>query len=237
MRICLLSAFLLCNIFILQAQDVRSICFKINELNNSVRDGKVSKILAKDQFKELMAGLDKAISPKPGVMEWVFPLQGYKSNAIGGSRGNGYQDKGYNYFDGNKHLAHPAHDIFINDRNQDDLDDKTHQPVNVLAVEGGIVVACSNEWSEASTLRGGRYVWIYHPVHHIISYYAHNRVIFVSPGDEDSQGQKIAEVGRTGFNAFKKRSPTHLHFGTYQLTGGLPVPFNSYAFLIKAKTK
>ncbi|MES2269229.1 MAG: M23 family metallopeptidase [Bacteroidota bacterium] len=216
------------------AQNTKTICVKINELNNSILIGRIKKQDAIAPFKALMASLRQSVSlAKSG--NWTFPLQGYAAAAIGGVRGNGYSDKGYNYFDGNKHAAHPAHDIFINDKNQDGIDDKTQQPVNVLTIADGVVIACSNEWDEHSDLRGGRYIWIYHPQLNMISYYAHNRAIFVTPGDVLKQGQKIAEVGRTGFNAFKKRSPTHLHFGTYSLQTGLPLPFNGYKELIKAQ--
>jgi hypothetical protein len=218
------------------AQDTRSICMKINELNNSILEGRIKKQAAIAPFKTLIASLQQTIN-FPKMDSWIFPLLGYRAAAIGGVKGNGYNDKGYNYFDGNKHTAHPAHDIFISDSNQDGMDDKTHSPVNVLSVAAGVVIACSNEWDEHSNLRGGKYIWIYHPQFNTISYYAHNRAIFVSPGDEVEQGQRIAEVGRTGFNAFKKRSPTHLHFGAYQLQNGLPIPFNCYLNLLKAQTK
>lgn len=218
----------------LHAQDTKSICQQINTLNNQILEGRITKTLAKAQFKNLISGLPKEASTDQA---WMFPLQGYKASAIGGINGNGYSDKGYNYFDGNRHAAHPAHDIFITDRNQDCLDDHTHQPVPVLAIANGIVLACSNVWDEKSSLRGGRYIWIYHPALHIISYYAHNRQVMVQPGDEVKQGQQIAEVGRTGFNAFKKRSPTHLHFGAYHLSDGLPIPFNPYRELLKATGK
>jgi len=95
-------------------------------------------------------------------------------------------------------------------------------------VDNGIVIACTNEWEPASSLRGGKFIWIYHPAQNIITYYAHNQAIFVKPGDEVKQGQKIAEVGRTGYNAYKKRSPTHLHFSAFQIIDGLPVPYNCY---------
>lgn len=218
------------------AQDNRSICVKLNQLNSQILEGKIKKQDAVAPFKTLIAQLKKN-ADLPKTDNWTFPLQGYKASAVGGVKGNGYSDKGYNFFDGNKHLAHPAHDIFVRDKNQDGIDDKTLQPINVLAVADGIVLACSNEWDVNSSLRGGRYIWLYHPQLNIISYYAHNREILVTPGDKVKQGQKIAEVGRTGFNAFKKRSPTHLHFGAYKLDTGLPVPFNCYPQLAKAQTK
>jgi murein DD-endopeptidase MepM/ murein hydrolase activator NlpD len=217
------------------AQDIKTICNNINNLNTAVINGSINKRDAAKQFKELVEPLRKN-KPAPADYSWIFPLKGYKSSAIGGTNGNGYSDKGYNYFDGNKHTAHPAHDIFINDRNQDCIDDRTHKPVDVLTVDDGIVIACSSQWEPASTLRGGKYIWIYHPKTDIITYYAHNSTIFVKPGDEVKQGQKIAEVGRTGLNAYKKRSPTHLHFSAFHIINGMPVPYNCYPQLKKAKT-
>jgi murein DD-endopeptidase MepM/ murein hydrolase activator NlpD len=188
-------------------------------------------------IKELNIVVKKDSRIQPANPLWVFPLRGYKSNAIGGVKGSGYSDKGYNYLDGNKHTAHPAHDIFINDKNQDELDDRTLKTVDVLAVDKGVVIACNNKWEPASLIRGGKFIWLYHPGSGTVSYYAHSRTIFVKPGDYIRQGQKIAEVGRTGLNAYKKRSPTHLHYSTFNLAGGVPVPFNSYKQLLKSQKR
>ncbi|MBE9660997.1 M23 family metallopeptidase [Mucilaginibacter myungsuensis] len=216
------------------SQDVRAICRQIDGLNDRILSGEIKKQDAKIQLLGLIVQL-KTVVPVAGNASWTFPLQGYRLSAVGGSRGNGYYDKGYNFFDGNKHTAHPAHDIFINDRDQNDIDDKTKQPVNVLALADGVVLACKNEWENGSDLRGGKFIWIYHPKLEMISYYAHNREVLVQPGDMVTSGQKIAEVGRTGLNAFKKRSPTHLHFGTYRLVDGVPVPFNGYQQFVKTR--
>ena len=70
---------------------------------------------------------------------------------------SGYQPKGYDYFDGNKHGGHPAHDIFIHDRNQDNIDDNTGRPVDILSVSNGVVIACEQDWNTDSDLRGGKY--------------------------------------------------------------------------------
>jgi hypothetical protein len=217
-----------------QPLEVMEYCRQLNELNNRVTSGTVNRKLAVTQFHLLIQKLKSRTTIQSNA-RWVFPLMGYSANAIGGTHGNGYTDKGYNYLDGNKHTAHPAQDIFITDHNQDDLDDRTHQPVSVLAVTDGIVIACTNQWNQSSSLRGGRYIWLYHPSLNMLTYYAHNRHILVGVGDVIKQGQKIAEVGRTGFNAFKKRSPTHLHFSSFRLNNALPRPFNSYITLTKAK--
>jgi murein DD-endopeptidase MepM/ murein hydrolase activator NlpD len=224
---------------------------KFNDFNTRVLTSKVSKTEAVAQFDTLVKAITHYDMLRNEVIpvrsSWVFPLQGYNYSAIGGSNGNGYSDKGYRYLDGNKHLAHPAHDIFIRDKNQDCIDDKTGKPVNVLAVDDGFVIACTNDWDPAGNLRGGKYIWIYHPYglpgdkspyrFGSITYYAHNRAIFVKPGDWVKEGQKIAEVGRTGFSAYKKRSPTHLHFSAFHIINGLPVPFNPYSELKKAVTQ
>lgn len=222
------------------AQADTSAFTKFNDFNNLVLSGGVKKPEAQKQFETLLKRINilemiraERIIPKT---QWVFPLKGYKSSAIGGTHGNGYFDKGYRYLDGNKHGAHPAHDIFINDKNQDCIDDRTGKPVEVVNVDDGWVIACTNQWEPNSNMRGGKFIWVYHPATHIFTYYAHNNQIFVKPGDYVKQGQKIAEVGRSGYNAYKKRSPTHLHFSAFKLVDGIPVPYNPYEQLKKAKT-
>jgi len=218
-----------------QKNAVVSYCLQLDSLNKAVTNGTADRKTAIKKLAYLITQIDKNAGFKSAA-EWVFPLKAYKSNSIGGVKGNGYFDKGYNFLDGNKHTAHPAHDIFITDRNQDTNDDKTLKPVDVLAVTDGIVLSCTPDWEPGSALRGGKCVWIYHPGLNTISYYAHNRQLLVKPGNVVKRGQKIAEVGRTGLNAYKKRSPTHLHFSAFRLVNGLPVAFNPYTNLIKAST-
>ena len=94
---------------------------------------------------------------------------------------------------------------------QCNIDDNTQKPVNVLSVTGGIVVAAEKSWDESSALRGGIYVWIYDPGTKGMFYYAHNSELLVEVGQVVTPGEVIAHVGRTGLNAYKQRSPTHLH--------------------------
>jgi murein DD-endopeptidase MepM/ murein hydrolase activator NlpD len=233
----------------------------MDSLNTAILLQKIPRAEAAARFRQLCAEIaveagaaPMAVPPRPAAAStaprqvpragapadagapWVFPLRGYTWRAIGGTNGNGYSDKGYRYLDGNRHLAHPAHDIFIADKDQDQMDDRTGKPVDVLAVADGVVIACCDTWAVGSALRGGKYIWLYHPGSGTFTYYAHNRMILVVPGDVVRQGQKIAEVGRTGFNAYPHRSPTHLHFSSFRLVDGLPVPFNGFAELKKAKT-
>lgn len=238
-----------------QRMDTIPVFQNFDKLNTKVLQGGVKKEEVQKAIKQLRHHITQWLLLRSQIDElndtWIFPLKGYDYHAIGGN-GDGYSDKGYRYLDGNKHGAHPAHDIFINDKNQDCIDDHSHKPVDVLAVDHGIVIACSDTWETNSDLRGGKYIWIYHFVYGyhkpgskvnddnstagVITYYAHNSAIFVKPGNEVRPGQKIAEVGRTGYNAYKKRSPTHLHFSAFRLVDDIPVPFNPYQQLKKAKT-
>lgn len=216
-------------------------CIEFNKLNTQVRDGTISRSEAISKIRELIPFIRDYFYKNGGTETersgWVFPLEGYNASAIGGVKGSGYIQKGYDYFDGNNHGGHPAHDIFIYDGNQDELDDYTSKPVNVLSMTNGVVIASEAEWEPGSNLRGGKYIYIYDPASEGIFYYAHNRNIFVKPGDIVKAGGVIAECGRTGLNAYKKRSPTHLHIMYLHIEDGYPKPENIYNDLLTAKTK
>ena len=212
------------------------LCHEFNALNTAVRDNTIKKPAAKVKFRTLLENIRKEYYSSGGgdyaTDRWVFPLQGYGYDAIGGVGGSGYQRGGYNYFDGNRHSGHPSHDIFIHDRKQVSIDNVTGKPVHVLSVTGGIVVAEEREWQPDSSLRGGKYIWIYDPTSNALVYYAHNSMLHVEVGELVKPGDIIADVGRTGLNAHKKRSPTHLHITYLSIVDGLPVPKNIYRELL-----
>jgi len=216
-------------------------CPEFNSINTKVRDGLISREEAQSKIRELIPSIRQYYyssgGTNSGYEDWVFPLEGYSASAIGGINGNGYKPRGYDYFDGNRHGGHPAQDIFIHDRDQDEFDDYTGEPVNVLSVTNGIVVAAEPDWEPGSDLRGGKYIYIYDPATEGLFYYAHNRQIFVKPGDIVKAGSVIAECGRTGLNAYKKRSPTHLHLMYLHIEDGYPNPENIYKYLISAKVQ
>ncbi|KAB7732424.1 peptidoglycan DD-metalloendopeptidase family protein [Rudanella paleaurantiibacter] len=167
---------------------------------------------------------------------FVFPLRGYGPSAIGGTHGEGYRGKGFDLFDYNVRGSHPAQDIFIRDTNQDCLDDRSRQPVDILAMTSGLVLAIETGWQPGSEYRGGNWIWVYDPVMHGLFYYAHNNVVDVTPGQWVQAGQKLATMGRSGYNAYKTRSPTHLHLMyLHLLPDGLPVPRNTYSWLLTAR--
>jgi murein DD-endopeptidase MepM/ murein hydrolase activator NlpD len=222
-----------------QKNDANNPAVEFDKLNTKVRDGLISQKDAQEKIKEFIPKITEYYKSEGGKEytkdSWVFPLEGYGPDAIGGKGGNGYVMGGYNYFDGNKHTGHPAQDIFIKDANQDCIDDAKGKPVNVLSISGGVVIGTANSWQPESDLKGGIYVWIYDPSSNKIFYYAHNKEIFVKPGDTVKPGDLIAAVGRTGKNAYPKRSPSHLHLNYYSVKDGYPVPENPYEILLKAK--
>lgn len=211
-----------------------------DQLNTRIRDQKISRQEAIQLIKKLtpqVTAYYEAHRLSQTSQRWVFPLKGYTAAAIGGRNGSGYIASGYNFLDGNKHGGHPAHDIFIHDTNQDCIDDRNNKEVPVLACCDGIVIATETHWAAGSEQRGGNYIWVYAPDEHRLIYYAHNKTVQVKPGDILTAGQPIATVGRSGANAAKKRSPTHLHFMVLKLNSdGLPQPENCYTQLTQATT-
>jgi len=216
-----------------------SVCQNFNELNNAILNNSISKnssvLLFKFQLQLINQTYFQTVGFDTDLNNFYFPLQGYNTKAIGGKNGNGYFSTSFNYFDGDKHTGHAAHDIFINDKNQDELNDNSKKPVNIMAFSGGVVVAIAKNWEPSSYLRGGKFIYIYNHKLNILCYYAHCKDIIVSVGDVIKPNQVIAKVGRTGLNAYKKRSPTHLHFMVLKLNSNYyPQPINSYNLLLKS---
>ncbi len=219
-----------------------NVCIEFNTLNTKIRDRKIDKPNALIAIQELLPRVKEYYYKHGGTDDpdktWYFPLQGYSAKSAGGVNGSGYMAIGYDCFDGNRHGGHPAHDLFINDRNQDCLDNKTHKPVDVISVSNGIVVATEAVWDSNSVQRGGKYIWVYSPGKNSFFYYAHNSALFVQPGTIVKAGERIAQVGRTGMNAYKKRSPTHLHFMQLVLDANMyPRAVNCYEALKGSKVK
>ncbi|WP_028522684.1 M23 family metallopeptidase [Runella limosa] len=210
------------------------------DLNSQIREQTLTPDSAQLRFQAILRELRQVTQPYrqqncTDSVRFVFPLRDYDSNNIGG-HGSGFRPKGFNLFDHKVQGSHPAHDIFVYDRNQDSVDDQTDKPVDVLAMRPGIVVATETNWSPESLYRGGNFVWIYDPCLDGLFYYAHHSKVMVEAGDEITLGQKIAEVGRTGLNAAKARSGTHLHMMYLQLTPeALPHPVNTYDWLASAE--
>lgn len=209
-----------------------------------IMNGLKARFAGKDSFYGAIMGADTLTrsdsisldSLKQTRSYFVFPIRGYGPSAIGGTHGEGYRGNGFDLFDYTVRGSHPAQDIFIHDTNQDGLDDRSRHPVEVLSMTSGLVLAIETSWKPGSEYRGGNWIWVYDPVMHGLFYYAHNNIVDVTPGQWVQAGQKLATMGRTGFNAYKARSPTHLHLMYLQLLpSGLPIPRNPYSWLLTAR--
>lgn len=216
-----------------------SACYQFNQLNSKIRDGNVKRSVAQSEMVRLLSQVRdeyyRSGGVNYGISDWVFPLSGYDQRAIGRGRQHGFVSRGYDYFRGNRHGAHPSYDIFIHDRNQDSLDDRSGKTVNVLSLTGGIVVAIEKEWEPGSRLLGGKYLWMYDPANELLVYYAHNGTLAVGLGDVVRPGDVVASVGRSGWNAAKRRSPTHLHLTVLRVENGKVTPMKAYQALQRAR--
>ncbi|RNC69017.1 MAG: M23 family metallopeptidase [Desulfuromonadales bacterium] len=218
----------------LHAVAAASPCDDWNLLEKEIRDGRIDRASAGTRIARLHRLLLDTYSTAPATTSKVFPVAGYDYRAIGGRRGNDYHPAGYSFYQGNRHGGHPAHDIFVRDRNQDSLDDADGKPVTIVSFTDGIVIAVNSDWNYPSPIRGGKYVWIFNPAEERYSYYAHLSSVTVTPGQIVSAGEPIGTLGRSGKNAYPRRSPTHLHFMTLSFSDGKMLPLNPYRELVGA---
>jgi hypothetical protein len=208
------------------------------QFEQRVRDDQISYEDGLNEIRHWWDVLQKAHPAEGFDSRIFFPVRGYGLKHVGGRRGGGCRPGRYEFVGPKRRIGHPAQDIFVYDGNQDSLDDRTGNPVAVLALAEGIVVSTFSEWSPAlqepgNGKRGGNYLWIYHPALHIFAYYAHLKDITATLGDRVAGGQPIAILGRTGTNAYADRSPTHLHLMLLQANDMTPVdpyPWLKWAF-------
>jgi murein DD-endopeptidase MepM/ murein hydrolase activator NlpD len=213
---------------------------KYKELLVNIRNYYISPQEAENEFKAIMHELRKKYPNNLVHGEYIpviFPLAGSNVSAVGGRNGNGYYVREFDLFDQNVSGSHPAHDIFIYDRDRDSMDDRKGKYIDVVSVGHGIVIAVEHNWEEGSKFKGGNYVWVYDIERGGLWYYAHNRISVVEAGQRVRPGDKLGEVGRTGFNALANRSDTHLHLMYLELDDELyPHPVNYYEWLKDAET-
>lgn len=214
------------------------------KFNTQVRDGKyfLDKPAGQKELSTQMKALDEWAKKFTFEQDqkWIFPLVGHDLKSVGGKNGSGFLPntkygaspiKGYDFLDGNKHGGHPAHDIFIEDKNQDSLDDQNKKSVEVVSLVDAVVIFTSSDWTPKSDLRGGNVVWAYNPNLKMIFYYAHLDKVLVEPGAFLKAGATLGTVGRTGFSAYPKRSPTHLHLMVLKYEDEKLVPYNYFSKL------
>jgi hypothetical protein len=205
----------------------------------SVRDQAIAKPEAKRRFGGLYKSLI-ALSRRDTFARahwWTFPVAGYSKNDMG--KGGFKPDirygsspiRGYDFFDGNRHGGHPAYDIFIHDNDFDCIDDRTGKPVIIVAPVDLMVLSFNTGWRMDSDIRGGNYIWALHPPKNLLLYFAHLDTIKVLPGRLCHAGDTLATMGRTGKNAVKNRSPTHLHFMVLEVKEGNITPLDWYGMV------
>ncbi len=211
------------------------------QIQIDIREGTISPDSAARAFQVTMRNLQGVLPlmdscRDDGPAKFVYPLRGYLPKYSIGGNGRGFREKGFDLFDAEVRGSHPAHDLFIRDGNQDNLDDRMCQPVDLLSFSQGVIVATDTTWQPESELRGGNFIWVYDPCLNGLFYYAHNSRVVVQPGQWVQPGQKLGEVGRTGLNAYKERSPTHVHMMFLRLDSAyLPKPENPLAWLREAE--
>lgn len=225
-------------------------CQQFQTVYVQIRERSITPDSARHAFSKVMLGLQQKFSSndsrRPDSLQrdslrrtgryFAFPIRGYTPAAIGGTHGEGYRNVGFDLFDFKVRGSHPAQDIFVQDRNQDVLDDRTSAPVDVLSMSNGLVLGVETDWLVGSEYRGGNWIWIYDPTMNGLFYYAHNNEVVVVPGQWVQAGDKIAEMGRSGLNAYQSRSPTHLHLMYLQIQpNGLPQPIDTYPWLLTAR--
>lgn len=219
------------------------VAFRWLPIISAVREGSLTRQQAVDSINvfsnELWDYMEMNIKAKKIIKysdkEWVFPVKGYGPAAIGGNNGSGYITAGFDFFDKNSG-GHPAHDIFINDGNQDCLDDATNKPVEILSMSGGIVIETRKNWTtDMMDIKGGNIVYVYDNFSNGFFYYAHLNEVYVNVGEMVKPGTVLGTMGRTGKNAFPSRSPTHLHIMYVRSVNGDMIPDNIYNDLLNAK--
>lgn len=205
-----------------------SVCDNWNHLQKAIRDNQIDRKVAERKIIELDKRLLQEYSGMIGNSPSSFPVKGCGKDCVGGSNGSGYQPAGYDFYDGNRHRGHPAHDLFIHDREQSGLDDATGKPAEVVAFADGVVTGVNTAWEYPSAIRGGIYIWIFNAESNRFYYYAHLAKALVKSGQVVKSGDTIGLLGRTGKNAWAKRSPTHLHFMCLSFDGGRMTPHNTW---------
>lgn len=180
-----------------------------------------------------------AAPPSPGdsagASRWIFPVSRMRPrDSMGGPDGRGYLKNRRVRCYASARAGHPAHDLFVRDRRQSGRDSQG-RPFEALAVERGYVLAVKQGWTPQSAGAGGNYVLLYLPDRNWVAYYAHLESVAVRAGDRLEAGAVIGVIGRSGRNAWRSRSPTHLHFAIWNPADAW-MPLDPYALLRGAST-
>ena len=166
--------------------------------------------------------------------DWAFPMSGW-TDVTYRSNGKDYRDDGFDYFQGGEFKGHPAHDIFIIDKDSNGIEDSTGKKVYAASMVNGIIISKYSKWLKGDYLRSGNYVKLFDPETEAIFYYSHLDSVFVEAGQLVTSGEPIGYVGRTGRKAVKGR--THVHIAYYKIEDGEPIPEDIINDLYRAEKK
>ena len=232
---------ILISLWILQisvlAQDY-SIISRWNNVDTLIRDRKIDKDDAIDSLETIILPAIKYCKEKNIVFtkrnDWVFPMSGFTQTSY---RDNGFDFRTdyFDYFEGAEFYGHPAHDIFILDKDSNGVEDSTGKHVNAVAMVSGVVITSYGEWKIGDIGRAGNYINLFDPEGPGIFYYSHLDSVFVKSGDIVKAGDVIGLVGRTGRKAVFGK--THTHIGYYKITNGYPEPVDIIKALYAAEKR
>jgi hypothetical protein len=188
-------------------------------------DKKIMKVNAVDSIKLYVEEAKKILRDKgltyTDTDEWVFPMRGYTEIRYR-EGGKDYRAKFFDYFQGGDSKGHPAHDIFILDKDSNKLEDNTGKMIEALSPVNGVVFTTHTGWKVGDQLRSGNYIKIFDPETEAMFYYSHLDTVFLKAGDIVKAGDPVGYIGRTGRKAIHGK--THLHIAYYKIRNGYPKP-------------
>lgn len=202
-----------------------SIFDRWHKTDQLIRDRKIDRDDAIDSIDMYVSLAVKEFQTKniPATKraDWIFPMSGWTKVAYR-EKGLDYRDEGFDYFQGGEFKGHPAHDIFIYDKDSNGVEDSTGTKIYAAAMVTGFVLSTYTTWFKGDYLRSGNYVKLFDPESKAIFYYSHLDSVFVTPGQLVTAGDNIAYVGRTGRKAINGK--THVHIAYYKIKDGEPIP-------------
>ncbi|HWA05213.1 MAG TPA: M23 family metallopeptidase [Ignavibacteria bacterium] len=216
----------------------QSVFERWHKTDQLIRDRKIDEDAAMDSIV-MYVKLGKQefrsyVIPGTKRSDWVFPMSDFTWYSYR-SDGKDYKDEFFSYFQGGEFKGHPAHDIFIIDKDTNSFEDSTGRQVPAIAMVTGIVLSTYDTWFRADFLRSGNYIKLFDPESEAIFYYSHLDSVFVKPGQLVIAGDKIGYIGRTGRKAI--RGKTHIHIAYYKIDDGDPVPEDILNDLYKAQSR
>ncbi len=121
------------------AEQIVDLSGQFEQIQADVRERNISPDSAARAFQVVMRHVRQTMNaidscPDPTAAKFVYPVRGYlQKHSIGGN-GRGYFVRNFDLFNDEVRGSHPAHDLFIKDGDQDNLDDRTRQPVDLTVI-------------------------------------------------------------------------------------------------------